>query len=738
MLSSTFRLLLKHTHIHHLSLNKLSPIQSLHIHSNTQLTHNKNIQSHLSYLPLIRHRHTSHSHSHSHSPSTSNQHILTQHTKSSDFNHQPHGFTEYPCHIHRDNNENGNNNTNNTQTIPLLNTIPTKNNQISHNEILKILFHNAWPNTPELRRRSLIAISLMISSKLVVVSIPFWYKSIIDTMSTLDATTAIPIYLVCGYGISRALASLFREAQSAVFSHVTMSGTRRMAQQLFAHLHALDLEFHINRQTGLLSKAIDRGVRAVTYICNTTLINVLPTVVEVGLVCGILGYQFEDKSFLICTTATVGLYVLWSVSVTQYRTKLRQNMNKLDNEASAHVIDSLINYETVKYFNNEQFEMDKYGLIMNKYQSSAIKVQTSLSILNTGQNIIFTTGFAFMLYLACQGITMGTMSVGDLVLVNTLLFQLSVPLNFIGSVYREVKLALTDLESMMKLTHTQSNVIDNPMKNPQPLILNNGPQIEFKNVSFGYDINNNNIDDTRSILNNCSFYIKPGNKIAIVGGSGCGKSTILRLLYRFYDAQNGEILINGENIDRITLQSLREQIGIVPQDIVLFNDTLYNNIKYGAGINHEKIVMCDVINVCKQAQLHDFIMSLPEQYNTIVGERGLKLSGGEKQRVAISRMLLKQCKIIIMDEPTSSLDSATESDILTTINNIRNDNNINYKPTTMIIAHRLSTITDSDCILVLSDGKLVEQGTHNQLLQNYGANGYYKQLWDFQSNTNSD
>ena len=338
-----------------------------------------------------------------------------------------------------------------------------------------------------------------------------------------------------------------------------------------------------------------------------------------------------------------------------------------------------------------------------------------------------------MLYLACNGINLGVMTVGDLVLVNTLLFQLSVPLNFIGSVYREVKLALTDLELMIKLTKKKSKIIDNPKYSPKPLLLNDGPSIQFKNVSFGYEMD---IEDQRNILTDCSFKIEPRTKVAIVGGSGSGKSTILRLLYRFYDTQNGDILINDTNINKITLNSLQSQIGIVPQDIVLFNDTLYNNIKYGANINDmDKIKEFDVISVCKQAQLHDFIMKLPDKYNTIVGERGLKLSGGEKQRVAISRMLLKKCKIIIMDEPTSSLDSATESDILSTINNIRNCRD-DYIPTTIIIAHRLSTITDSDNILVFNNGKLYEQGTHQQLLQN--NNGYYKQLWEFQSTTNSD
>ena len=328
----------------------------------------------------------------------------------------------------------------------------------------------------------------MLSSKCVVVSIPFWYKSIIDAMSEPLPIHTIPVALVAGYGVSRALASIFREAQGAVFANVTLNGTKQIAVRLFDHLHSLDLDFHKNRQTGLLSKAIDRGIRAVTYICNTTLINVVPTAVEFGLVAGILGLHFEDKSFLLCTTATVGVYVLWSVAVTQYRTKLRQRMNRLDNESSAHVIDSLINYETVKYFNNERVESLKYGDIMNRYASAAIKVSSSLSVLNAGQNVIFTTGLAVMLYLACNGITAGTMTVGDLVLVNTLLFQLSVPLNFIGSVYREVKLALTDLETMMKITHTASAVHDDPRKNPIDLVLDNGPSIEFKNVSFGYDM----------------------------------------------------------------------------------------------------------------------------------------------------------------------------------------------------------------------------------------------------------
>jgi len=602
--------------------------------------------------------------------------------------------------------------------------------------MLSILYHHAWPNTPELRTRSLLAIALMVSSKVVVVSIPFWYKSIIDAMTVADPLSAshtIPVALVAGYGVSRALASIFREAQGAVFANVTLNGTKQIAVRLFDHLHALDLDFHKNRQTGLLSKAIDRGIRAVTYICNTTLINVVPTAVEFGLVAAILGLQFEDKSFLCCTTATVGVYVLWSVAVTQYRTKLRQRMNRLDNESSAHCIDSLINYETVKYFNNERVESAKYGDIMNRYSLAAVKVYSSLSVLNGGQNVIFTTGLAVMLYLACQGIAAGTMTVGDLVLVNTLLFQLSVPLNFIGSVYREVKLALTDLETMMKITQTPPAVADDPLKKPIDVLLDNGPSIEFKNVSFGYDMD---VADQRTVINDCSFKINGGDKVAIVGGSGSGKSTILRLLYRFYAPQSGDILVNGRKVDEITIRSLREQIGVVPQDIVLFNDTLYNNIKYGAGKKHKDITLSEVENVCKTAQLHDFIQSLPDQYETVVGERGLKLSGGEKQRVAISRMLLKECKIIIMDEPTSSLDSATESDILSTMNHICNEGCGCAKPTTLVIAHRLSTITDSDCILVLDNGMVVEQGTHQELLTN--PTGFYRQLWEFQSVANSD
>jgi len=582
----------------------------------------------------------------------------------------------------------------------------------------------------------------MIGSKLVVVCIPFWYKAVIDAMTVADTTSlplAVPIALVAGYGTSRALASIFREAQNAVFSRVTMSGTQQIAQHLFAHLHALDLDFHLNRQTGLLSKAMDRGVRAITYICNTTLINVVPTAIECALVCAILGWQFDDKSFVACTAATVSLYVVWSVSVTQYRTRLRQRMNKLDNASSAHVVDSLINYETVKYCNHEPLEVQKYARIMNEYAASAIQVQTSLSALNAGQNLIFTTGLACMLYFACQGIAQGTMTVGDLVLVNTLLFQLSVPLNFIGSVYREVKLALTDLETLMRLTHRQSTVVDDPQQQPMALQLQNGPSIEFRSVSFGYDGGAAAADMTqqaqRSILHDCSFYIPSSSKVAIVGGSGCGKSTILRLLYRFYNVQSGDILIDGVATGKIQLRSLREHIGVVPQDIVLFNDTLYNNIRYGANMDRYQSVTADDVHlVCKQAHLHEFIQSLPDGYDTMVGERGLKLSGGEKQRVAISRMLLKQCKIIIMDEPTSSLDSATEADILSTINDIRNDPSMPFIPTTIVIAHRLSTITDSDAILVLSHGKLVEQGTHQQLIQN--ETGFYRQLWEFQSHSN--
>ena len=637
---------------------------------------------------------------------------------------------------------------------------------VKQSDILQILYQNVWPRTREGRYRSMAAVSLMLSAKLATLSVPFVFKRLIDSMTitTASTMTAIPIGLIFCYGLARSSAAVFRESQNAIFAHVTQHGTRDTAVSMFNHLHKLDLEFHLNKQTGVLSKAIDRGVRGITYICNTMLLNVFPTIFEVTLVCGVLGYKYGTP-YALTTSVTLATYVLFTLYITQRRTRLRQQMNKLDNESSSHVIDSLMNYETVKYFNNEEYESGRYSNIMDKYKSAAIKVQTSLSSLNAGQNVIFSTGLTVMMYLACQDLISGTngFTIGDLVMVNTLLFQLSVPLNFIGSVYREVKLALTDLETMVDLLKRRSRELDFndkllPSFNTVMVDHNVSPNIVFDNVSFTYpedlrnivlskrnynnkggviepdgkggslstiglegdDISDDELVSLRPVLSNVSFSVEEGSKFAIVGGSGCGKSTILRLLYRFYQANSGKIMINGLNIYDYDINSIRKCIGVVPQDIVLFNDTLLHNIGYG-NVNAS---LDEIIDVSKKAKLHDFIVSLPNQYDTMCGERGLKLSGGEKQRVAIARMLLKNSNIVLCDEATSALDSKTEMDIM------QNIKDVTQNKTTIFVAHRLSSIMDSDIICVMRRGNVVEMGNHEQLLAQQGT---YYNMWQLQS-----
>lgn len=472
----------------------------------------------------------------------------------------------------------------------------------------------------------------------------------------------------------------------------------------------MDMKFHLNRNTGALSRSLDRGTRSINFVMNSLTFNVFPTIFEIGLVCSILGANFGTP-FVAITTATLGLYVAWTVTITQWRTQFRKEMIAMENRASSRVFDSLINYETVKYFNNDVFEAERYNETLKDFQQNAIKSQSSLSMLNFGQQAIFSAGIAGIMILAADRIVDGSMTVGDLVLVNGLLFQLSVPLNFVGSVYRELRQSFIDMETMVSLMRLQAGVQDKD--NALPLQVEGG-SIEFENVSFGYD-------PERQILEGMSFSVPAGSKVAIVGSSGCGKSTILRLLYRFYDVHSGTIRIDQQDLRDVSMDSVRQSIGVVPQDTTLFNETIYYNIAYG----NTSASRDEVVQAAKLAKVHDAILGMPAGYDTHVGERGLKLSGGEKQRIAIARMILKNPRIIFCDEATSSLDSQTEAEILANLNEIRRGR------TTIVIAHRLSTVVDADAILVLQGGKVVEMGTHASLMQ---ANSRYRVLWERQTN----
>jgi ABC-type transport system involved in Fe-S cluster assembly fused permease/ATPase subunit len=524
-----------------------------------------------------------------------------------------------------------------------------------------------------------------------------------------------------GYGIARTTASLFSELRSAIFSKVASFGIRAIARDTFAHLHSLDLKFHLNRNTGALSRSLDRGTRGINFLLMALVFNAVPTVLEIGLVCGILINQFGPMYALI-TTGTLGLYVAFTVAVTNWRNQHRKELNDLENDSSSKLIDSLINFETIKYFNAEKFETQRYDECMRKQGLVWDKTMASLAALNVGQNAIFSIGLTSMMLMAAQGIVDGSMTVGDMVLVNGLLFQLSIPLNFVGTVYREVRQALIDMESMMALQSIKPDVREHPTAHALDF---RGGAITFSDVVFSYqDVVSSDAEQgkhkDKPILNGLSFSIPAGQTVAVVGSSGSGKSTILRLLYRFYDPRSGTVSIDGQPLTELTLDSLRSAIGVVPQDTVLFNDTIAHNIAYGRPGASE----AEVEAACRAARIHDAILRMPLGYQTVVGERGLKLSGGEKQRVAIARMILKNPSIVLVDEGTSALDSQTEAEILGSLRECTRGR------TTIVIAHRLSTIVDADRILVLGGGGLVESGTHQELL---AKGGQYAHMWAMQS-----
>jgi len=566
-----------------------------------------------------------------------------------------------------------------------------------------------WPYLWAHKTRVVVAIACLVVAKVATVWVPLVLKDIIDALDTKQQTLIVlPLALLLAYGGLRMTTVLFSELRDIVFAKVTQRAIRQIAIQVFRHLHNLSLRFHLERQTGGVSRDVERGSRGIAFLLNFMLFNIVPTVAEIGMVGGILFVKY-DILFSVITVSTILLYVGFTFGITEWRMQFRRTMNDLDSKANTRAIDSLLNYETVKYFGNEDFEARRYDENMTSYEKAALKNQTTLSVLNFGQGSIIAIGMTLLMILASQRVVEGTMTMGDLVLVNAFLLQLYMPLGFLGFVYREIKHSLADVEKMFGLLIQNAEIKDKPNA---PALRIDGARIEFQNVDFSYTAN-------RAILHGLNFTIEPGRKVAVVGPSGTGKSTLSRLLFRFYDVSGGRILIDGQDIREVQQVSLRTAIGIVPQDTVLFNDTIYYNIAYARPDAPRE----DVEHAAKLAHIHDFIMSLPDQYNSSVGERGLKLSGGEKQRVAIARTILKNPPILIFDEATSALDSKSEQAILGALHEIAANH------TTLVIAHRLSTIVDSDLILVMEQGHIVESGTHDELLD---LGRIYANMWALQ------
>ena len=564
------------------------------------------------------------------------------------------------------------------------------------------------PYLLEFKWRVAIAMSMLIAAKLANVSVPLVLKEIIDALDKTHAVLAVPVALVVGYGVLRLLSTLFGELRDAVFAKVTQRAIRRVALQVFEHLHSLSLRFHLERQTGGVSRDIERGTRGIGFLLNFMLFNILPTLLEIGLVAAILFSKY-NAWFAIITFVTLLIYIVFTMFITEWRMVVRRSMNELDSKANTRAIDSLLNYETVKYFGNEQYEARRYDENMQHWEVAAVRNTTSLAFLNAGQSFIVAIGVTALMLLAADEVVQGTMTMGDLVLVNVFMIQLYMPLHFLGFVYREIRHALADMERMFNLLHEHREIADAP--DAQTLSVGRA-EVRFERVCFGYT-------PDRQILFNVDFSIPAGHTVAVVGASGTGKSTLSRLLFRFYDVQQGRIMINGQDIRGVTQSSLRAAIGIVPQDTVLFNDTIYHNIAYG----RPEATREEVVAAAQAAHIHGFIESLPQGYESTVGERGLKLSGGEKQRVAIARALLKNPAILIFDEATSALDSKSEKAIQAELRSIAQNR------TTLIIAHRLSTVVDADQILVMDKGRIVEHGTHRELLM---QNRLYAQMWNLQ------
>ena len=580
----------------------------------------------------------------------------------------------------------------------------------------KLLFPFLWPrNKKDLRIRVVFAGLSMILAKVASVYTPLILGNAVDSLNDLSSginlLLFVPIAIIISYGAVRIASFAFNEIRDALFSKVSQNAIRSVSLKVFKHLHFLSLDFHLSRQTGGLNRYIDRGTKGIDFLLRYVLFNVVPTFIELILVIIILltlyGYQYAIITFI-----TISIYVTLTFTITQWRLQFRKDMNTADNAASTKMIDSLLNFETVKYFNNEDHEFKRLDDSLKKYEDAANKNRASLSLLNISQTFVIMIGITLMLVLTVFGIQSKTITVGGFVVINAYMLQLYQPLNFLGTIYREIRQSLVDMENMFNLLNEKNNIDDNGIEN----LKNENSEIIFKNIYFGYN-------KKRTIIKNISFTIPRGKSLAIVGPTGAGKSTISKLLFRFYDPDSGEILINQKNIRQYKQDSLRQMIGVVPQDTVLFNDTIYYNISYGFTDANEE----DVINAAKIAGIHDFIESIPNKYNTIVGERGLKLSGGEKQRVAIARTVLKNPSIFFFDEATSALDTSTEKEI------IKNLNQISHGKTTLIIAHRLSTVSNADNIIVIDKGSIVEEGDHKSLLN---KNGLYALMWNKQKHEN--
>lgn len=581
---------------------------------------------------------------------------------------------------------------------------------MDRSRLLKFLLPYLWPKeNPRLRYYLVIAFVFMVVSKVSITLVPLAYKAMVDALSGETAKMlAIPIGLILAYGVARVGGALFEELRNVMFVHVSQNATRLLGLRVFRQLHALSLRFHLERQTGGLSLSIERGTQAVATVLSRLLFSIFPILFEITLV-SVIMWHLLNGWFALAIVVTVGCYILFTVMAVSWRTRFRRELNRANADTNSKSLDSLLNYETVKYFGNEDFEADRFNMSRRLYEYAAIKNQFSFTAINLGQTAIISIGLIVMMAMAAQGIVQGRMTVGDFVLVNAYLLQLYQPLNFFGFIYAEVRQALIDMENMFDLLQEEQEIVDRP--DATALQLRAG-EVRFDSVSFGYD-------ERRPILKNVSFTIPAGNTVAIVGASGAGKSTLSRLLFRFYDVSGGAVSIDGQDIRSLKQASLRAAIGIVPQDTVLFNDTLGYNIGYGkTGSSQEEIERAAML-----AHIHEFIVSLPDGYETRVGERGLKLSGGEKQRVAIARTILKNPAILVFDEATSALDTQTEREIQAHLREVSRDH------TTLVIAHRLSTVVDADEIIVLEAGEIVERGRHDALL---AANGRYAAMWQNQ------
>jgi ABC-type transport system involved in Fe-S cluster assembly fused permease/ATPase subunit len=575
---------------------------------------------------------------------------------------------------------------------------------------LKGLGPYLWPrDSIELRVRVVLALALLAAGKLVNITVPLFYKAAVDALSAphtaAAAMIAVPVGVILAYGLARVMSQGFNELRNAVFAKVGQRAVRRIALAAFRHIHSLSLRFHLERRTGGLARAVERGIAGIEFLLSFLLFNVVPTLFEITIVCAIL-WRLYNWEFAAVTLAAIVSYIGFTFIVTDWRVRFRREMNERNSESNTKAVDSLLNYETVKYFANETHEAERYDRALHAYERAAVKSETTLALLNLGQGVIIASGLIGIMILAAEGVAAGRMTVGDFVLVNTYMIQLYTPLNFLGMVYRNIKQSLTDLEQMMGLLKIEPEVEDRP--GAPALIVPRGA-VAFRHVDFRYD-------PRRRILGDVDFVVPPGGSVAIVGPSGAGKSTIARLLFRFYDVTDGAIEIDGQDIREVTQDSLRRAIGVVPQDTVLFNDTIYYNIGYGRpGASRAEIE-----EAARLAHIHDFIAGLPDGYQTMVGERGLKLSGGEKQRVAIARVILKSPRILVFDEATSALDTKTEREIQASLAEVAAGH------TTLLIAHRLSTVVDADQILVLEDGRIVERGSHRELL---ARGGVYAAMW---------